>query len=149
MLAWMLAYRTLRKKSGVRDEFDFGRMGTMAGLSGAGAMGVQALGVGAKKLVGERSLKGEVAEAKGATPEAVQQVTENTNKQMSELMEFDGTRGREILDRIGDVKQGDLLEPEVRVEVNKAIADVAEDLFSEVGEDGATLSGVGRVGEGE
>lgn len=129
--------QNVQKEAGIRDEISVGEAATAGLLSGAGSTALQGLGVGAKKAFDasplKRDLKGELVGAaieQGST-EGTERAIGAIDRNINDLAEFDGTRGRQILDRIGDVKQPDLIDAEVKLEINKAISDVADELFND------------------
>ena len=134
-----LGLQRIEKESGVRDEYDFGRAGTAAALSGAGSAALQGAGDAAmaafRKSPLKRDLKGElVAKGVEAGAERLDNVEANVGRidtDRAQLAEFDDARGRNILDQIGDVKNPDLVEAKVRDEVDAIINDVGERLFTD------------------
>ena len=129
--------QNVQKEAGIRDEISAGEAATAGLLSGAGSTVLQGAGTGLKKAFDasplKRDLKGELTGAaieQGSTV-GTQRATGFLDRNIDELAEFDGTRGREILDRVGDVKQPDLIDAEVKLEINSAISDVAEELFND------------------
>lgn len=134
-----LGLQRIEKESGVRDEYDFGRAGTAAALSGAGSVALQGAGDAAmaafRKSPLKRDLRGElVAKGVEAGAERLDNVEANIGRidtDRAQLAEFDDARGRNILDQIGDVKNPDLVEAKVRDEVDAIINDVGERLFTD------------------
>lgn len=134
-----LGLQRIEKESGVRDEYDFGRAGTAAVLSGAGSAALQGAGDAAmaafRKSPLKRDLRGElVAKGVEAGAERLDNVEANIGRidtDRAQLAEFDDARGRNILDQIGDVKNPDLVEAKVRDEVDAIINDVGERLFTD------------------
>jgi len=134
-----LGLQRIEKESGVRDEYDFGRAGTAAALSGAGSAALQGAGDAAmaafRKSPLKRDLRGElVAKGVEAGAERLDNVEANIGRidtDRAQLAEFDDARGRNILDQIGDVKNPDLVEAKVRDEVDAIINDVGERLFTD------------------
>ena len=129
--------QNVQKEAGIRDEISVGEAATAGLLSGAGSTALQGAGVGLKKAFDasplKRDLKGELVGAaleRGST-EGTERAIGAIDRNIDDLAEFDGTRGRQILDRIGDVKQPDLIDAEVKLEINKAISDVADELFND------------------
>lgn len=128
----------VEKEAGIRDEYDFGRTAKAGLLSGAGSVVLQGAGTGIAKgynkygsqLGLKRDLKGELVAA-GVNPESSmatrldQPVVDETSAA------FDYQRGKDLLADIGDVADRDLLEPQVQVEVDRALTEVAKDLFDD------------------
>ncbi len=134
-----LGLQRIEKESRVRDEYDFGRAGTAAALSGAGSVALQGAGDAAmaafRKSPLKRDLRGElVAKGVEAGAERLDNVEANVGRidtDRAQLAEFDDARGRNILDQIGDVKNPDLVETKVAVEVDAIINEVGERLFAD------------------
>lgn len=134
----------VEKETGIRDEYDLGRTATAFGLSGAGSAALQGVTSGVAKgydkfgqqLGLKRDLKGElVGAAVEGGADAVDNVAAAANRMntpIEQLSEFDYSRGKDILDQIEpNIKNPDLIEPEVKVEINKVITDVADRLFAD------------------
>lgn len=131
-----LGLQRIEKEAGVRDEYDFGRAGTAAALSGTGSVALQGAGVGLNKAFKAsplgRDLRGEIVASKiGDSDINVQANLDRIGTSREQLAEFDDSRGRQILDNIGDIKNPDLIEAKVRDEVDALINDVGERLLTD------------------
>jgi len=129
----------VEKEAGIRDEYDFGRTAKAGLLSGAGSVALQGAASGIAKgynkygegLNIKRSLSSELdaANKTDATDNNVQAAKRSIDEPVGDSG-FDYTRGKELLDEIGgNVKNPDLIEPEVKIQISKVITEVAEGLF--------------------
>lgn len=128
----------VEKEAGIRDEYDFGRTAKAFGLSGAGSAALQGVTSGVAKgynkygqqLGLKRNLTGELTAA-GVDPESAM-VTRLADPVVDETTSaFNYQRGKDLLESMGDVKDKDLLEPQVQLEVDRALTDVAKELFDD------------------
>lgn len=128
----------VEKEAGIRDEYDLGRTGKAFGLSGLGSAALQGVTSGVAKgynkygqqLGLKRNLTGELTAA-GVDPESAM-VTRLADPVVDETTSaFNYQRGKDLLESMGDVKDKDLLEPQVQLEVDRALTDVAKELFDD------------------
>lgn len=148
-----LGLQKVEKETGIRDEYDLGRTGAAFALSGAGSVGAQTLGLGLKKgfdkTVG-RDLAEETSEAMldanadralarrdgGRTPTQVASDSLNPDPDAvrpspnSPDVAFNETRGREILDRIGQANG--VVSPELRLDINRYVYDFLDGILTDL-----------------